>query len=409
MVPSRERNRAVVSRGHRIAGTQYLIDVNYDDSAPNCGTTSDQAQTYQYNPASQIVQRSASNDAYAWSGAADGTTSYVMAPAPSRGATCSGPGVDEPLVWYEGAGTTDRRWLHADERGSITAISNAGGVPIAIDAYDEYGQPKASNIGRFQYTGQQWLPDSAMYYYKARMYVPSIGRFAQTDPIGYENGPNWYVYVGGDPIGRTDPSGLDCIASQAYNNCDHFGTDGDVTIIGTRPSPPVTVGVFNPFPPVNYSGSSASSGSHPTVPQNTKPTTPTCGNGLAAKIANVADKVSLYSGGLAATSGLAGLVAAPTGAGFVGFEGVAAVSGLVSLGASGVGAVAHAFNGDYIGAGLDAAGLFAGPLAGKLAGNSLAAGRMFGDLSASQARQAGLIGNGLGTAAGAAGSLYSCR
>jgi YD repeat-containing protein len=28
-----------------------------------------------------------------------------------------GPGTDEPLVWYEGSGTADRRWLVADERG----------------------------------------------------------------------------------------------------------------------------------------------------------------------------------------------------------------------------------------------------------------------------------------------------
>ncbi|PZA14116.1 hypothetical protein DNK49_23630, partial [Azoarcus communis] len=25
-----------------------------------------------------------------------------------------GPGVDEPLVWYEGTGSTDKRWLYAD-------------------------------------------------------------------------------------------------------------------------------------------------------------------------------------------------------------------------------------------------------------------------------------------------------
>jgi hypothetical protein len=28
-----------------------------------------------------------------------------------------GPGDDEPVVWYEGAGTADKRWLHTDERG----------------------------------------------------------------------------------------------------------------------------------------------------------------------------------------------------------------------------------------------------------------------------------------------------
>jgi hypothetical protein len=52
-----------------------------------------------------------------------------------------GPGSDEPLVWYEGAGLTDRRWLHADERGSVIAVSNASGAVMATNSYDEEACP----------------------------------------------------------------------------------------------------------------------------------------------------------------------------------------------------------------------------------------------------------------------------
>ena len=34
------------------------------------------------------------------------------------------------------------------------------------------------------------------------------GRFMQTDPLGYDDGLNWYNYVGGDPVNFGDPSGL---------------------------------------------------------------------------------------------------------------------------------------------------------------------------------------------------------
>jgi RHS repeat-associated protein len=124
--------------------------------------------------------------------------------------TCSGPGVDEPLVWYEGSGTSARHWLYQDERGSVSAVSQANGTDFDVNRYDEYGNPAATNTGRFQYTGQAWIKEANLYYYKARFYSPSIGRFLQTDPAGYAAGLNLYAYVAGDPVNATDPSGENC-------------------------------------------------------------------------------------------------------------------------------------------------------------------------------------------------------
>jgi RHS repeat-associated protein len=136
-----------------------------------------------------------------------------------------GPSVDEPILWYEGTGTTTRRYLTADERGSVIAVTDASGNAIQINAYDEYGIPAASNLGRFQYTGQTWLPELGFYYYKARMYSPTLGRFMQTDPIGYQGGINWYNYVGSDPVNARDSSGLDITVI------------ADIVVTGTRSRP----------------------------------------------------------------------------------------------------------------------------------------------------------------------------
>ena len=100
-------------------------------------------------------------------------------------------------------GGTSSIYYHLDHLGTPTGNSNAAGSLTAYATPDSYGN------GSFEFTGREYDSFTELYYYRARMYDPKLGRFISEDPIGFAGGDvNLFGYVGNAPIHSRDPLGL---------------------------------------------------------------------------------------------------------------------------------------------------------------------------------------------------------
>ena len=118
-----------------------------------------------------------------------------------------GAGIDECISMERGAETY---YYHYDRLGSVVNLSDSSGDLAETYHYDAWGN--ADTYGSVEnpyfFTGHRYDPETGNYYYRARYYDPAIGRFLQTDPLGYFDGPNLYTYVTNNPVNWFDPYGL---------------------------------------------------------------------------------------------------------------------------------------------------------------------------------------------------------
>jgi RHS repeat-associated protein len=103
-----------------------------------------------------------------------------------------GPGIDEPLMMERDGKIY---YFIPDALGSIRALVDTNGFIRQMYEYssfgvirilDEEGAPIPINeaiTNPYTFTGREFDPETGLYYYRARYYDPSIGRFLQEDPI----------------------------------------------------------------------------------------------------------------------------------------------------------------------------------------------------------------------------------
>jgi len=93
-----------------------------------------------------------------------------------------------------------------DQVMNSRAIVDDVGSVVQERSYYPYGEKRVAsgNISKYQYSGKEEDPNG-LYYFGARYYDPSIGRWLTCDPAGQFHGP--YSYCGNNPLVFVDPDG----------------------------------------------------------------------------------------------------------------------------------------------------------------------------------------------------------
>jgi RHS repeat-associated protein len=167
-----------------------------------------------------------------------------------------GVGIDEHL----GAATENGATAYVtDHLGSVLN----GAVSGALQTFGAFGEELGNSMQisettdptAYGYVGRQLDPESGTYYYRARVYNPSIGRWMQPDPIGFaSNDTNLFRYVSNNPIVMLDPAGECGISTLAPlilpdSIIPETGPEWPTTGPGQVTGPNITPSGGNPPPP----------------------------------------------------------------------------------------------------------------------------------------------------------------
>jgi RHS repeat-associated protein len=193
--------------------------IGYDS---NGNILNDGVAAYTWNARNQLISRASASFQYDAFGRrtlnAAGNNLLYEGPNPGQELSGGTPvvnrilgGIDE---FFSRTDSTGNYSPITDGLGSVLALTNPSGTVTTQYSYDPYGNTanyEASTANQFQYTGRE-NDGNGLYFYRARYYSPSFGRFVSEDPARLRSGDtNFYAYAYNDPNRYRDPSGNDPI------------------------------------------------------------------------------------------------------------------------------------------------------------------------------------------------------
>ncbi|GEM_PF-2583278 len=121
-------------------------------------------------------------------------------------------------------------YYHSDSLGSSSLVTDFDGKRIYSSDYTPFGSSlHEQGEERYTYTGKELDDSTGLYYYGARYYDSSLGRFISSDPVqgSVYSGQrlNRYTYVMNNPMVYTDPSGAAPTSAQILTRLEtNYGT-----------------------------------------------------------------------------------------------------------------------------------------------------------------------------------------
>jgi RHS repeat-associated protein len=188
--------------------------------------------SFLYDPFGRRVEKISPTTTSIFAYDGDNLVETVNASGGEVASYAQGPNIDEPLA-MDRSGTID--YYEQDGLGSVTSLTASNGSVAQSYTYDSFGNQTASSgslTNYFRYTGREFDKETNLYYYRARYYDPTTGRFLSEDPLRFGIGPtvrhsrsgwmshlmtpsalhghsaDFYAYVTNSPTNGTDPRGL---------------------------------------------------------------------------------------------------------------------------------------------------------------------------------------------------------